>query len=448
MYRLLFKEFFRSKVVILSLVLVGVLGLTGILIGKQFLDRQELATEQVAQYQKEHIERNVKFHQDEMGLLLYYLRFALINQPDKIAGLSIGQSDVNPTIQHVTIRNLEGQKYDTDLVNPSSLQAGNLDLGFVIIYLLPLLIIVFMFNLLSEEKEAGTWNLVAIQSTSKLKYLLTKLAVRGLVLMGLFVFLLGTAKLVLGLPLDRAFFAFFLLGTCYLAFWFTVCFLIVSFQRNSSFNAVTLLAVWLVLAILLPAGINNYLGNQYPVPEALETMIDQRDGYHKKWDSGKRETMESFYTHYPQFESYGFSEGEEFSWLWYYAMQQMGDDDAREESNRMRDKLMQRGQVSKRVSWFVPTMHIQLGFNEIAGTGSSDHMAFLDKTNDFHERLRLHFYPKIFANASALDENWSDFQPEFIEKNLSVEWATLLLPMICCTVMVFIFAFYFANTIK
>lgn len=448
MYRLIFKQFFRSKVVMLSLVLVVVLGLAGILIGKQFLDRQERATEQVTQYQKEHIERNVKFHQDEMGLLLYYLRFALINQPNKLAGLSIGQSDVNPTIQNVTIRNLEGQKYDTDLVNPSSLQAGNLDLGFVIIYLLPLLIIVFMFNLLSEEKEAGTWNLVSIQSTSKLKYLLTKLSVRGIVLMALFVFLLGIGKLVLGLPFDSAFFAFFLLGTGYLAFWFSVCFLVVSFQRNSSFNAVTLLSVWLVLAILLPAGINNYLGNQYPVPEALETMIDQRDGYHKKWDSDKRETMERFYTHYPQFESYGYSEGEEFSWLWYYAMQQMGDDDAREESNKMRDKLMLREQVSKSASWFVPTMHIQLGFNEIAGTGSSDHMAFLDKTNAFHERLRLHFYPKIFANASALDENWRDFQPEFTEKNLSVEWGNLLLPMICCTVMVFIFAFYFANTIK
>ncbi|MDR7130281.1 ABC-2 type transport system permease protein [Algoriphagus sp. 4150] len=437
MYRLMFKQFFRSNVVILCLLLVSVLGMTGILIGKQFLDRQERAAEQVTLYQQEHIERNVNFHQEEFGLLMYYLKFALINKPEKMAGLSIGQSDVNPAIQHVTIRNLEGQKYDTDLVNPSSLQSGNLDLGFVIIYLLPLLIIVFTFNLLSEEREVGTWQLVSIQSRSKLKYLLAKLSVRVLVILALFVLLLTAAKLVLGIPLDAAFFAFFLLGFCYIIFWFTVCFLVVVFQKNSSLNALTMLSLWLVLAILLPASINSYVSNRYPVPEALATMIEQRDGYHKKWDSDKRETMADFYAHYPQFEDYGMpeeeEEEEEFTWLWYYAMQQMGDDEAREESDAMRAKLEQRGKVSRSIAWAIPTMHVQLAFNNLAGTGSTNHMEFLDKTNEFHEKMRLHFYPRIFDNASVLEENWEKFEPEFMEKENAVEWFRLLLPVIICS---------------
>ncbi|WP_192350119.1 DUF3526 domain-containing protein [Algoriphagus sp. Y33] len=435
MYRLMFKQFFRSNVVILCLLLVSVLGMTGILIGKQFLDRQERATEQVTIYQQEHIERNVSFHQEEFGLLMYYLKFALINKPEKMAGLSIGQSDVNPAIQHVTIRNLEGQKYDTDLVNPSSLQSGNLDLGFVIIYLLPLLIIVFTFNLLSEEKEVGTWQLVSIQSRSKLKYLLAKLSVRVLVILALFVLLLTAAKLILGIPFDAALFAFFLLGFCYIIFWFTVCFLVVVFQKNSSLNALTMLSLWLVLAILLPAGINSYVSNRYPVPEALATMIEQRDGYHKKWDSDKRETMADFYAHYPQFEEYGMpvDDEEEFTWLWYYAMQQMGDDEAREESDAMREKLELRGQVSRSIAWAIPTMHVQLAFNKLAGTGSTSHLEFLDKTNEFHEKLRLYFYPKIFDNALVLEENWEKFKPEFIVKENVVEWFRLLLPVIICS---------------
>ncbi|MEB2774065.1 DUF3526 domain-containing protein [Algoriphagus sp. D3-2-R+10] len=433
MYRLMFKQFFRSNVVILCLLLVSVLGMTGILIGKQFLDRQERATEQVTLYQQEHIERNVGFHQEEFGLLMYYLKFALINKPEKMAGLSIGQSDVNPAIQHVTIRNLEGQKYDTDLVNPSSLQSGNLDLGFVIIYLLPLLIIVFTFNLLSEEREVGTWQLVSIQSRSKLKYLLAKLSVRLLVILVLFVLLLTAAKLILGIPLDAALFAFFLLGFCYIIFWFTVCFLVIAFQKNSSLNALAMLSLWLVLAILLPAGINSYVSNQYPVPEALATMIEQRDGYHEKWDCDKQETMTDFYAHYPQFEDYGMPEEKEFSWLWYYAMQQMGDDEAREESEAMRDKLEQRALVSRRIAWAIPTMHVQLAFNKLAGTGSTSHMEFLERTDEFHEKMRLYFYSRIFDNTSVLEENWEKFEPEFIKKENSVEWLWLFLPIIICS---------------
>lgn len=441
----MFKQFFRSKVAILCLMLVTILGLTGILIGKQFLDKQEEITEQITHYQQEHIQRNVSYHQDDLGLLMYYLKFALINKPDKLAGVSIGQSDVNPGVQHVTIRNLEGQKYDTDLVNPSSLQSGNLDLGFVIIYLFPLLIIVFTFNLLSEERESGTWQLIAIQSKSKVNYLLSKLMVRLVVILALFILLILAAKLILELPIDAAFLGFLLLGVCYILFWFTICFLVVVFKQNSSLNALAMLSLWLGLAILLPAGINSYLSNKYPVPEALDTMIKQRDGYHKRWDTDRNETVKSFYAHYPQFAKYGMPPEEGSNWLWYYAMQQMGDDESLEESTAMRTKLIQREKASQTIAYAIPTMHMQLAFNRLAGTGSSDHLAFLDKTDVFHERMRLYFYPKIFENAAVFDENWEEFQPEFIEKNHRVNWISLLLPLVLSTGLVMIFVFYRVN---
>jgi ABC-2 type transport system permease protein len=47
--------------------------------------------------------------------------------------------------------------------------------------------------------------------------------------------------------------------------------------------------------------LNNYILNEYPVPEALEAMIEQRDGYHEKWDLAKEVTMEPFFEVYPQF---------------------------------------------------------------------------------------------------------------------------------------------------
>jgi len=141
MYRLLFKSFFRTRIFIISLVLLVSVGVISILIGKQYLEKQEKAISAAQAFQEESIARNLDYHKDDLGLLLYYLRFTLIKQPSNISAISIGQSDVNPLLQAVTIRGLEGQKYDTDFENPSLLMSGNLDLGFVIIYLFPLVLI-------------------------------------------------------------------------------------------------------------------------------------------------------------------------------------------------------------------------------------------------------------------------------------------------------------------
>lgn len=301
MYSLIIKQFIRSKTVVFTLVLIVIMGVVSILIGKQFLSKQEKTIAEVTRHQKEHIERNVVHHKDDLGLLLYYVKFALINELDKLAALSIGQRDVNPSVQSVTIRNLEAQKYDVDLNNPSNLQSGNLDFGFVVIYLFPLLIIVFTFNLLSEERETGTWKLVAIQSKSKFRFLLNKLSIRALFLYMVLVILFALAIGMLSLPITEMFIGFMVLSGLYLAFWFALSFWVISFQRDSSFNVLTLLALWVVLALLLPAAVNNYVASKYPVPEALSTMVKQRDGYHEKWDLEKSVTMDKFYAHYPQF---------------------------------------------------------------------------------------------------------------------------------------------------
>lgn len=438
MYILFLKQFLRSRAVVLSLILILVIGVISILIGEQFLTRHEKTVTEVTRHQQEHITRNVNFHNDDLGLLLYYVRFTLINAPNPLAALSIGQRDVNPSIQSVTIRNLEGQRYDTDLTNPSNLQAGNLDLGFVIIYLFPLLIIAFMYDLLSAEQETGTWRLVAVQSTSTRRFIWTKVSIRALLLYALLIILFSVAILKLSLPLSGALLLFVLLSMLYLAFWFALCFWIVSFQHHSNINVLTLLSLWVVLAILLPASVNNFLTNRYPVPEALSTMVQQRDGYHEKWDMDKSGTMSKFYEHYPQYRKYALPD-EDFSWLWYYAMQQAGDDDAHQFSLALREKIGQRDRSSHLLALVIPTMHTQLQFNELAQTGLSNHLDFLDQTYGFHEQLRLHFYPKIFENALANEEDWGQFRPEYLDEHREIDGFSTLLPPLLLTLLLFVF---------
>jgi ABC-2 type transport system permease protein len=429
MFFLSLKNFIASRVVIIGLAIVFLAGVIGINIGSRHLQRQADNVKKTAQVQSEHIKRNVQFFNKDMGLLMYYLRFAYINKAPELNGLSIGQRDINNSIQFINIRNLEAQKYDTDLYNPNNLLAGNLDFGFVLIYLFPLLIIAVTYNLLSEEREAGTWPLVSVQSRRPVSVLLQKLFIRVLVIVGLLALLFAVAIVVLPVPFDAALAATILLATVYLLFWFTVCFWVVSWMKPSATNAASLLTTWVLLTIILPSVVNNFISARYPVPEALATTIKQREGYHAKWDTDKKATLDSFYAHHPQVKKYPMP-NKQFSWLWYYAMQQAGDDDARVHSAEMKEKLRMRIDVSNRIALFIPSLHTQLRLNELSQSGLDNHLRFLDSTEKFHERLRLHFYPKIFEESDATVEDWSRFQPVYCIEPVKPDHGRIYIPLV------------------
>jgi ABC-2 type transport system permease protein len=434
MLALLFKNFIRSKGTKIGLVFLLLIGFISLLIGQQFQQKQQNNISEAKIYQQEHIARNAEFHKDEMGLLLYYIKFSLVNKMLPINSLAIGQRDVNPSIQSVTIRGLEGQKYDAELNNPNNLLSGNLDFSFVLIYIFPLLIIAFTYNILSEEKESGTWKIVVTQTENVFLYILKLFYIRVLIVIAILTALLFFAVLFLNIPLDQSFFAFLGLGILYLLFWFSISFYIVSLQKNSNFNAVILLTIWLFLIIILPATINTYIVNKYPVPEALELTLKQRNAYHEKWDMDKKITMDQFYNHYPQFKKYPLP-AEEFSWLWYYAMQQAGDDESAQQSKELMSKLEQRNKASQFIAQFIPTLHAQIQLNEIAKADLGNQLLYLKETQQFHEKLRLYFYPKIFENANVDKENWSEFKVETFEDSSVINIPKVFLPIFILNVL-------------
>ncbi|WP_406843261.1 DUF3526 domain-containing protein [Flavobacterium soyae] len=426
---LLFKNFIRSKGTRIGLLFLLIIGFISLLIGRQFQEKQQKNITEAVIYQKEHIARNAAFHKDEIGLLLYYIKFSLVNTTLPISSLAIGQRDVNPSIQSVTIRGLEAQKYDSELNNPSNLLSGNIDFSFVLLYLFPLLIIAFSYNIISEEKESGTWKIVTAQSPNIFLYILKLFYVRILSLIALLSLLLLIAVFFLQIPIDKTFILFYGIAVLYILFWFSVCFFIVSLQRNSNFNAVILLTIWLFLIIILPAGINTYIINKYKVPEALELTLTQRNAYHEKWDMDKQATLDKFYKHYPQFKNYPLPETE-FSWLWYYAMQQMGDDESAVQSKELESKLEQRNNTGELIAQFIPTLHTQIQLNEIAKSDLRNQLLFLKETKQFHEKLRLHFYPKIFDNAPVDQQKWNNFKVETFNDNSENGFVKAFLPLL------------------
>ena len=428
MKTLLLKNFLRSKILMTGLLILFVAGIISLHIGKLFLNKNKEITEKTAYFQQQSIDRNIEFNPQNIGLLLYYIRFGLVNEMPNLIGLSIGQRDINPSIQSVTIRNLEEQKYSTDFINPMYQMLGNMDFSFVLIYFFPLIIIAFCFNLISEEKEGGTWSLVCSQTKNPIKMLRFKILIRYFGILIVLILLLLIAKYYLKIPFNKSYLAYLISSILYISFWFSLVWLIISFQKNSSQNALFLLFSWVMFTIIIPAGINAIKVNLYPIPEAFSIVLESRDGYHNKWDEPKEPTIKKFYQHYPQFSQFKHPKDKDYSWLWYYAMQQMGDDEAAKNLAKFKEKLKKRSILSNNAGLFFPSIHTQLIFNNLCFSDMDNYLNFIENLENFHEKKRLYFYPKIFNNEAVNNENWKKFKLEFYQENQIINWIKLLFP--------------------
>lgn len=437
MTQLLITNFLRSKGLMLGLLLLLLTGLVSLHIGKIFLEKQATIVEKTAAFQEENHQQHLDYEHSSIGLLLYYIRFGIVNETPALAGLAIGHRDIQATVHSVNIRNLAEQKYTSELLNPFYQLLGNLDLSFVLIYFFPLIIIGFCFNLLSEEQEGGTWRLILSQSAQPQRVLRTKLLIRAASVVFILLLLLVVGKFYLHIPINTDFAAFSLLSIGYLFFWFALAWCIVSLQKSSAQNALLLLLTWVSLTIIVPAMINALVVNLYPVPEAYRTVIDSRDGYHNKWDVPKEPTIKKFTEHYPQFAKYKHPEGQSFSWFWYFAMQQMGDDEAAAATKAMQEKLQQRNQFTQVIGYFFPTMHTQLSLNTLSRSDMTNYLNYLQALTAFHEAKRLHFYPKIFANTPIADEDWASISLDHYQDKREVQWWALLPLLLMSILLIF-----------
>lgn len=437
-----FKIFFRNKAAWSGILILLISGFAAMYFGKSFIQQQQQVIEKATQLQQENTTRNIQYFGKELGTLLYHNKFSIANIPDNWAAFSTGQRDINPYLFSVTMLGLEGQMYDTDLNNPASLLLGNMDMTFVFIFLFPLVIIAFTYNLLSSERESGIWSLVKSQSSIPLSTIWLKFSVRVITIFATAFVLILVSAFYLHLPFDLRFFKVLAVIILYLTFWFALSFWVISRGRSSDFNAVSLIACWVVLNIISPAILNVWLTKSFPVPEALETLVTQREGYHEKWDMDKDTTMIRFFQHYPQFLKYPFPADQEFSWYWYYAMQQMGDDEASASVERLSAKLTQRQSFSTLTSLFLPGIQAQLKLNELANADLQNHLEFLKSLRAYHEKIRLQFYPLIFHNGKATDVEWKKFKLENYNSQSEKQPVYSLFSMVLFSLLLLLFAMY------
>ena len=258
----------------------------------------------------------------DAGEVLYYLAFPAPQPPLAASSLARGRAAVETESLRIRLLALEGQLYEHETVNPRLAAAGYLDLAFLLIALLPLFIIAVSYDLISGEREGGTWNLVRLFAPRR-RLLAAKLASRAMLVGAVAAVVMAAGALMAGIDLDGRAGWMFALVALHTVFWFALCLGVALGNRSSTANAMILAGIWVVLTILAPAALSLANAVLHPVPEALELTVQQRQGYHEAWDLPPSATMESFYRDYPEWSDQAVPE-DVFTWGWYYAMNHRG----------------------------------------------------------------------------------------------------------------------------
>jgi ABC-2 type transport system permease protein len=339
------------------------------------------------------------------GDQLYYLAYHTARYPSPWATLAIGQRDVHPFNLKIRLLALQGQMYDVDLGNPLLAAFGHFDLAFVFVVLVPLLLVAITYNVHSAEVEGGTWSLLRSQPVSTSGILVIRCLLRALIVWLPMVGLLLLATRWSGVPLDRRWWLVTAGALAYTLTWMGAALAVAALRRSSDFNLLALLGIWVVWTALGPAMLNVVAAARYPLPEALELTVLQRQGYHGAWDEPLPEVMDAFYRRYPEWRSFSVPR-DRYSNAWYYAMQQRGDDMAEQAARRYRQGLEAKDRWLARRSWICPPAAFHRLLTRVARTDLAGHLAYVDSVAEYHERLKKHFLPVIFSDQTVADVDW------------------------------------------
>ncbi len=346
----------------------------------------------------------------DWGSAAYYNFHLTYDTPSNFAFAALGHRDEQPWKHRIRMLALEGQIYERDVGNPSLALIGRFDFSFLASFVLPLILIVLLYDLRASERTAGRYNL--LESTAarpasiwRLRALIRVSAISMCLLIPLvfagwfagtdFLTLLSASAIVLA----------------YAIFWSLVCYCFSAWRKSGSVILMTLIGIWSVTSIVIPASARLIVDRSVPLPSGADILMLQREAVNDAWDLPKDETMKPFFERHPQWAHYQ-PETTGFAWQWFFAFQQVGDQKTEPLANAYRDGRLQRDHIAAWISLLAPPSLLERSLQSLANTDVNASIDYENEVRTFHLKLREYYYPKFF-NHEAFDKARLEQLPEF-----------------------------------
>ncbi len=317
-----------------------------------------------------------------------------IAYPGPLTAFSLGQRDLYPTYQEVMARASQRQLNPTELANPQKLLVGSFDLAFVLVYLLPLVLIVLGYNLLSAESEGGTLALLQTQAVSLRRVLGFRLLIRfGLVGVGIGV-LIGLAALSNRVTDGERLMQWLAVSLIYAGFWTSLIWLVISFRRSSALNAVILLGAWLIVVLVMPALIQQLLADTCPLPDRAALQRIVREEYAK--NTPIQQNLMRFYAHHPNLRDSDTTNAFRYNLMNYYARNEQLDQTVAPLVAQQESRISDRERAISVLRPLLPAVNALDLFNQLAGTDEPSRRDYLTQIARFHQTWKDFFVPLEF----------------------------------------------------
>ncbi len=328
----------------------------------------------------------------------YHPRVAAMD-PQPMAFISTGQADLFTHYVKPTVSGDDFALNFTEMTSPVQLLFGSFDLAFVIVYLIPLLVIAFSYNVLSSEKESGSLRLLAAQPIDVQNWVLQKLGLRFFWLSALVVGALTLVFLVMDMhPLAQtaAFFGLLGLILAYILFWFALAFLINLWIGSSAKNAVALLGLWVVFVLLVPSVLNQLGNTLYPMPSRT-LMINEMRSLKAEATKRQDEILDNFLRDHPEYALNDSTQSRGF-YHRYMASQKLIKEELTPLVNAYEEQLQKQQNWIGKFKWVSPAVIAQESLNQMAGTSTQDYENFRKQVVGFADEWRGHLLPLLYNN--------------------------------------------------
>lgn len=375
-----------------------------------------------------------------------YPRLAIMH-PESLSFIATGQSDMYTHFKSPKVYGNNIALDYSEMTNPVQLLFGNFDLSFVIIYLLPLLIIAFTFNILSKEKELGNLRLVAAQPISTITWLLQKTGIRYLIFMSITLLVLLANIAVFSTDLKNninTIFSLLLLIAAYNLFWFVLSFIVNIKINDSSKNALTLIGFWLLFTLILPATINQVGSTLYPTPSRLK-MINEIRLIKKENEAKQNEIMDSYLRNHPEMaqgsvkEKFGF-------WHNYFASEKVLEEKTKPFLIEYDKQLKKQQQLIEIFEFLSPAILMKQSLNKIAGTSEIHYNDYKKQVFEFSDKWRNYLVPMLFKEQKFTTLNFKEL-PRFNYRN-NVKNDTLISVLVLILLSTIIFLQFSLRNLK
>lgn len=284
---------------------------------------------------------------------------------------------------------------------------GDLTPDFILLFIIPLLIIVFGHQSITREKEGGMLRIIKSQGVSNWQLVLGKWLGNYLPIVLLTTVLFALAALLITDFNWKFLVIMWLVYLAYFAIINGITLVVSSLANNSGISLVSLLAIWIVSCLAIPKIASSYTNEKYPYPTRQEFEVavaeDKSKGIdgHDPWSEASKkleeETLEKYNVDKLEdlpfnFDAFRMQKGEEHEAAIYY-----------KHNERLKEIYESQTSIYRKLAVFSPFLPTRFMSMSLANTDYATHWNFSDKA----EKHRVEMQKVLntdFAENSKLGE--------------------------------------------